>query len=124
MIEKMDKKAYQAALRNHLPMYWEYKTGWFRLHAITAQFESGKQRTRKIFSTESAEAAINISLELLLKSWHAPRLDVSALHKNIWGLPQLADLRTAVSKRVPSTKQPDWTGFAEEMKRQPCQSSS
>ena len=111
----IDKKAYQAALNNHLPLFWEYKSGWYRLNAVTAQFESGKLRTRKLYSIESAETAITASLELL-KSWDG-RLDVANLFENICGLPLLGELRTAVSNRPCSSKQPDWEGFAEEMRK-------
>ena len=61
----LDRKPIKKALAAGLSLYWEARYGWLRLYAVTYTYENGGIRSRKLFSTEYKQEAIELNTELI-----------------------------------------------------------
>jgi hypothetical protein len=124
----MNENVLDAAIECRLPMFWTVLPSWYdkrlELRVVTALFETGTVRSRRIHRCAGLEEAFQISVRVYER---AGRLDCTQLLKSdldIWALgwrPELGDLLGQVRKlffeRRHINQQALWDEFAKMVRR-------
>lgn len=115
------EKLIKAAIENAMHFYWSRSLSGLELRIVTAQFESGGQRSKRVTFTSSIDEAMRLTTDILSRGG---LVDIETLTNDVfWQFgwqPEMVETRHAMQvafDRSPRYRQCDWIGFSAAMRR-------
>ncbi len=115
------EKLIKAAIENAMHFYWSRSLSGLELRIVTAQFESGRQRSKHVTFTSSIDEAMRLTTDILSRGG---LVDIETLTSDVyWQFgwqPEMVETRHAMQvafERSPRYRQCDWIGFSAAMRK-------